>query len=74
MPKIKSDLAIESNQHACTNEAEIISFNPLKCGLCWGWIIKVENDTIKTRDSANLGIGNQFGYTFDETMNIYYTR
>lgn len=33
--KIKSDLAIERNQHACTNEAEIISFDPLKCGLCW---------------------------------------
>lgn len=26
---------------------EIIGFDMLKCGCCWGWIIKVENDTIK---------------------------
>lgn len=35
-----------------------------------GWIIKVENDAIKRRDRAYLGLGNQFGYTFDKTMNI----
>ena len=27
--------------------AEIIAFDMLKCSCCWGWIIKVENDTIK---------------------------
>lgn len=68
--KIKSDLAIESNQLACTNEAEIISFDRIKMRLMLGWIIKVENDAIKRRDRAYLGLGNQFGYTFDKTMNI----
>ena len=30
-----------------TINAEIIEFDMLKCGCCWGWIIKVESDTIK---------------------------
>ncbi len=27
--------------------AEIIGFNSYKCGCCWGWIIKLENEIIK---------------------------
>jgi len=56
----------------CLSEAEIIEFDPLKCGLCWGWIIKTAgNDTIKTRDELEIGIGEQFGYEFEEPVKIF---
>ncbi len=32
-------------------QAEIINFDPNKCACCWGWLIKVENDTIKSPDN-----------------------
>jgi len=67
--KVETSSIIEND--VCSNEAEIISFDSLKCGLCWGWIIKVGNDTIKTRDESNLGIGSRFGYTFNENREIY---
>lgn len=28
--------------------AEIIGFNLNKCNCCWGWIIKIDRDTIKS--------------------------
>ena len=33
-----------------TVNAEIIEFVSEKCYCCWGWIIKVEKDTIKAGD------------------------
>ncbi len=27
--------------------AEIIDFEPTKCGCCWGWLVKIGRDTIK---------------------------
>ena len=32
----------------CVKEGTILNFNSLKCGGCWGWTIKIGQDTIKT--------------------------
>ena len=32
---------------------EIIYFEANKCVCCWGWVIKIGNDTIKTRHLPN---------------------
>ncbi|NTW33899.1 MAG: hypothetical protein HGB12_15000 [Bacteroidetes bacterium] len=37
-------------------DGEIIGFDPLKCGCCWGWIIKIGNDTIKADNLPNKEI------------------
>lgn len=39
----------ESNKQ----QGEIIDFDPDKCGCCWGWIIKIDNDTIKVDKLPN---------------------
>ena len=57
-------------QANCEKEGEIIEFESLKCGGCWGWIIAVGNDTIKTDDSPKL---EEFGYRFKEPKKIYIT-
>jgi len=36
------------NQNECVKEGVILKFNPKKCMGCWGWTIKVGEDTIKT--------------------------
>ncbi len=48
--------------------AEVLSFNPDKCGCCWGWTIKVGNDIIKSADTRLADI---VGYEFDKTIPIY---
>jgi len=63
----------KNDQFRCESEAEIISFNPQKCGGCWGWIIKVGTDTIKTTDDLNIGIGKNFGYRFNDPEKVYIT-
>ena len=35
---------------------EIIYFDANKCVCCWGWVIKIGNDTIKTRHLPNQEI------------------
>lgn len=62
---------IENNKSTCRLEAEVIAFDPLKCGICWGWIIKVNNDTIKTRDNLHVGFGELVGYRFRESVPVY---
>ena len=48
--------------------AEIIGFNSDKCMCCWGWTIKIGNDTIK---SDNVSIGELVGYVIKEPIKVY---
>jgi len=48
--------------------AEIISFNSDKCMCCWGWTIKIGNDTIK---SDNAIIGELVGYEIKYPIKVY---
>jgi hypothetical protein len=50
------------------NNAKIIAFNPDKCSCCWGWTIKIGNDTIKSDDEL---IGKIVGYKRDYPVNIF---
>lgn len=50
------------------SNATIIGFNPDKCGCCWGWTIKIGNDTIKSDDAI---IGKTIGYKIDNPVNVY---
>jgi len=33
--------------------AEIIGFNSEKCACCWGWVIRVDSDTIRADELPN---------------------
>jgi hypothetical protein len=48
--------------------AEIIGFNSDKCMCCWGWTIKIGNDTIK---SDNVIIGELVGYEIKDPIKVY---
>jgi hypothetical protein len=37
-----------------TTNAQITGFVPEKCYCCWGWVIKISSDTIKTEFIPNL--------------------
>jgi hypothetical protein len=50
------------------SNAQIIGFNADKCSCCWGWTIKMGNDTIQ---SDNWIIGHTIGYTFNEPVDVY---
>ena len=50
------------------SNAQIIDFNPEKCGCCWGWTIKIGNDTIKSYDAR---IGKLIGYNINYPVNVY---
>jgi len=56
----------EDQNVICKNEGEIIDFDSLKCGTCWGWIIKVGNDTIKSREIDS----DIFGFQFDQPLKV----
>ena len=48
--------------------AEIIGFNPDKCVCCWGWIIRMGTDTIKTDSLPKV---DQIGFNFITPMPVY---
>ncbi|MDC0584455.1 hypothetical protein OAO55_01860 [Bacteroidales bacterium] len=50
------------------SNAKIIDFTRTKCGCCWGWTIKIGNDTIK---SDNELIGKTIGYSIGYPVNVY---
>jgi hypothetical protein len=52
-------LSCEKQTDLNRNYAEVTGFNPDKCMCCWGWTIKVGNDTIK---SDNAIIGQEIGF------------
>ncbi|CAN5477839.1 hypothetical protein BH10BAC1_BH10BAC1_01400 [soil metagenome] len=37
-----------NTEDPCDKEGKIIGFNSLKCNCCWGWVITIGKDTIKT--------------------------
>jgi hypothetical protein len=39
-----------------TQNAEIVDFVAEKCGCCWGWVIKIDNNKIKSLDIPGLDI------------------
>ncbi|NQY11415.1 MAG: hypothetical protein HRT71_18105 [Flavobacteriales bacterium] len=53
----------------CMEEAEIIGFDATKCRPCWGWIIKVENDTIMSEKLDR----DKWGYDFSEPTKVTIT-
>lgn len=57
----------KSDQPSASN-AEIIGFNPEKCMCCWGWTIKIGDDTIKTRDTRLAGLA---GYDITTPVPVY---
>jgi hypothetical protein len=63
----KANLTVANIKNIKSN-ATIIDFNPDKCGCCWGWTIKIGNDTIK---SDNAIIGKTIGYKIDYPVNVF---
>jgi len=63
----KANLTVANIKNIKSN-ATIIDLNPDKCGCCWGWTIKIGNDTIK---SDNAIIGKTIGYKIDNPVNVY---
>jgi hypothetical protein len=61
-------VACEKQDEMLKGNAEIIGFNPYKCGCCWGWIIKIGNDTIKSDDVIVL---DTFGYEINKSIPVY---
>jgi hypothetical protein len=57
----------KENQHSNPN-AEIIKFNPDKCGCCWGWAVRIGKDTIKTDDAR---FGDLFGFDITKPVPVY---
>ncbi len=51
------------------SNAEIIDFNPDKCGCCWGWTIKMKYNTIKSNDGEKLG--DLAGYDITSSIPVY---
>ena len=43
---------------------EVIGFDMFKCGCCWGWIIKVDSDTIMADKLPNKSIPSKFEEPF----------
>ncbi len=50
-----------------TKNAEIIDFIPEKCYCCWGWVIKVGNDTIKADQLPDPDI---IGYEINSPVRV----
>lgn len=48
--------------------AEIIDFNSDKSACCWGWTIKINNDTIRSIDEI---IGETVGYQINDLIEVY---
>ncbi|MBN1117366.1 MAG: hypothetical protein JXA77_09195 [Bacteroidales bacterium] len=58
----------ENSGNSPKSNAEVVAFNALKCGCCWGWVIKYGNDTIK---SDNAIVGKVVGYTIDNPVKVF---
>jgi hypothetical protein len=59
-----------NNNNSCQvkSNAEIISFDARKCMCCWGWVIKMGKDTIKSADDR---IYKLVGYEIKEPVKVY---
>jgi hypothetical protein len=61
-------LACEKQNQIFEGNGEVIEFNPEKCSCCWGWKIKIDNDTIKSDD---IIIGETVGYEIENPVPVY---
>ncbi len=59
--------ACSKNDNEIIKNAEIIGFDARKCSCCWGWEIKIGNDTIK---SDNIIIGEIAGYDIEHPIKV----
>ena len=61
-------LNCSKNENPITSNAEVIEFNPNKCGCCWGWKFIIGNDTITSSDGI---LGDIVGYEISDPIPIY---
>jgi hypothetical protein len=47
--------------------AEVIAFHAEKCACCWGWDIRIGNDTIRTADTKVEDVA---GYTITDPVPV----
>ena len=50
------------------SNAKVLSFSSDKCMCCWGWLIKIGNDTIMSFDDM---IGQKVGYDISNPIDVY---
>jgi hypothetical protein len=60
--------SFNNNTRQIKSNAEIISFDMRKCMCCWGWVIKMGNDTIKSDDDRIFKL---VGYEIKEPVKVY---
>ncbi len=53
-----------------TTDAQIIGFVPEKCYCCWGWVIKVGTETIKTEYIPDLSPSENTVFPIDVRITI----
>jgi hypothetical protein len=62
------NLGCNRQDDSILRHAEVLGFNADKCMCCWGWTIKIENDTIKSDDAI---IGETVGYEIDNPVSVF---
>ena len=60
--------SFNNNTRQVKSNAEIISFDARKCMCCWGWVIKMGKDTIKSDDNR---IYKLVGYEIKEPVKVF---
>jgi hypothetical protein len=50
------------------SNAKVLGFSTDKCQCCWGWTIKIDNDTIMSPDDI---IGQKIGYNISTPIDVY---
>jgi hypothetical protein len=54
-------ISCEKSDKVQNQDIQIIGFDATKCYCCWGWVIKIKEDTIKTDHFPNdFQIGDKF--------------
>ena len=53
-----------------TKECQIIGFVTEKCSCCWGWVIKVDADTIKSENIPNFSLGENTVFPINAEIKI----
>lgn len=53
-----------------TTDAQIVGFVLEKCYCCWGWVIKVGKDTIKTENIPDLSLTENTVFPIDAKITI----
>jgi hypothetical protein len=61
-------ISCEKDEIPLKANAEIIRFNSELCMCCWGWTIKMGNDTIKS--DSNI-IGEVVGYESENPISVF---